>query len=108
MQKWWADIAIVTIEGHFDYQLHIVPACVNFVKDRAERYPKNESRALVAGWGLNEHFNSSKVLQSFDIPVVDFDWCEENAPQDFKDKVVEDKVWKFLCFLSLLTLLLFT
>ena len=45
---------MVIIEGHFEYQLHIVPACVEFFKKKEERYPKNGTMALVAGWGLNE------------------------------------------------------
>ena len=94
-----------------------MPACVDFIRKRADWYPKSESRALVAGWGLKEvcsylemffkislnaffffkDFNSSDTLQSFDIPVVDFKSCEENAPLDFQAKVVEDKVSNFIC-----------
>ena len=45
-----ADIATIIIQGHFEYQPHIAPACLKFVE--TEKYPKNGTYALVAGWGL--------------------------------------------------------
>ena len=49
-----ADIATIVIEGHFEYQPHIAPACLEFVETEAEKYPKNGTYALVAGWGENK------------------------------------------------------
>ena len=49
-----ADICSVIIVGHFEFQPHIVPACVKFVENISNKYPVNGSMALVAGWGLNE------------------------------------------------------
>ena len=50
---------------------------------------------------------SSGVLQSFDIPVVDFDTCLEKAPLEFGVKIVDDKVWNLLYHNFLLNRLFF-
>ena len=47
-----ANIAKIIIEGFFEYQPHIVPACLKFVE--AEKYPRSGTTALIAGWGLNK------------------------------------------------------
>ena len=77
--------------------------------------------ALVAGWGLTKVCNLgnsleiilnrfllflqshevSAILQSFDIPIVNFRTCKEKAPEHFKSKVIGDKVSSQLSFDSL-------
>ena len=54
---WRADICTIIIKGFFKYQPHILPACLEFVKNSTERYPSTSSMALVAGWGLTEVSN---------------------------------------------------
>ena len=49
-----ANIAKIIIKGYFEYQPHIAPACVKFVKTEAEKYPRSGTTALVAGWGGNK------------------------------------------------------
>ena len=43
---------MIIIKSHFEYQPHIVPACLQFVE--AEKYPRSRTYALVASWGLNK------------------------------------------------------
>ena len=96
-----ADICKVVIVGYFEYKSHIAPACIEFVENASEKYPKHDIVALVAGWGLTKvqgHWAPSDILQSFEIPVVNLIECKEKAPRDFKNNVINDKVcsW-FLC-----------
>ena len=79
------------------YQTHIVPACIEFVEEDSEKYPKDSTLALVAGWGLSNvkgYWAPSDILQSFEIPVVNLIECMEKAPWDFKKNVINDKVTK--------------
>ena len=49
-----ADIASVIIVGYFEYRPHIMPACLKFTKDPAEKYPKLLTLTMVAGWGTTK------------------------------------------------------
>ena len=92
---WRGDICAVVVKEFFVYQTHIVPACIEFVDEDSEKYPKDDTMALVAGWGLSKvqgYWAPSDILQSLDIPVVNSSYCYKKAPFDFKDKVIEDKV----------------
>ena len=83
----------MVIIGYFEYQSHIAPACIEFVENPSEKYPKDDTMALVAGWGLTKaqgNWTSSLTLQSFDIPVVNFKTCQWKAPWEFK--VIDDRV----------------
>ena len=85
----------MVVKEFFVYQAHIVPACIEFVEEDSEKYPKDSTMALVAGWGLSKvqgYWAPSPTLQSFEIPVLNLEACVKKAESDFKDKVIDDKV----------------
>ena len=91
----------MVIVGFFDYQPHIAPACIEFIESPSEKYPMDDTMALMAGWGLTKvqgHWASSLTLQTFDIPVMNSSYCQEKAPSHFKGNVIEDKVCNWLLF----------
>ena len=103
------DICIIVVDGFFEYQPHIAPACVDF-DGIFQKYPTPGTMALVASWGVfkvchfkelfenleNSYFYpkniSSEFLVSYEIPTVDFQSCRNMAPKDFKPFVIYDKV----------------
>ena len=63
---WRADICVVVIKKFFEYKHHIAPACVKFAENGSEKYPKDGSRALVAGWGLTKvSFSKAFLFHKF-------------------------------------------
>ena len=83
----------MVIVGYFEYQPHIAPACIDLAEDPTETYPKDDTMALVAGWGFSKakgHWAPSDTLQSFEIPVVNFTTCQWTAPWEFI--AIHDKV----------------
>ena len=74
-----------------------MPACIDLAENPTEKYPMDGTLALVAGWGLSKargYWAPSDILQSFEIPVVNFNECKEKAPWGFKNNVINDKVTK--------------
>ena len=57
------DIATIIIAGYFEYQPHIVPACLKF--SEKEKYPKKGTKGLVAGWGLSKDTKLGVSPRSF-------------------------------------------
>ena len=93
---WRGDICTVVIGSAFVFTRHIVPACIDLAENHTEKYPKDHTLALVAGWGLSMakgYWAPSDTLQLSEIPVVNFIVCKEEAPSDFK--VIVDKVSEF-------------
>ena len=66
------DIATIIIAGYFEYQPHIVPACLNFTEDPAEKYPRNGTKALVVGWGLSKDTKQGVSPPSFYNSLTNF------------------------------------
>ena len=61
---WLADIAIVTVNEPFEYQLSVGPACLQFNENLSGKYPKNGAMAMVAAWGpYMENKTVSKVIE---------------------------------------------
>ena len=48
---------------------------------------------------------SSETLQVIQIPVEDWATCRKEAPNDLKNKVIEDKVWFLFSVLNSLLIL---
>ena len=86
----------MVIVGYFEYQPHIVPACIDLAENHTKKYPKDATMALVAGWGLTKatgYWEPSDILQSVNIPVWQLIECKGMAPWSFDD-VIDDKVTK--------------
>ena len=87
-----SDISLIILDGEIDFQPHILPVCIDLsVRFGLDRVVSSGEIGVVSGWG-NTHAagKPSKTLKSIDLPVVDFQQCEEEA-DDFKRFITPDK-----------------
>ena len=59
---WRADICKVTIDGYFEYQPHILPACYSFFE--YGKQPRPGSIGLIASWTVPMVYNSLNPLSN--------------------------------------------
>lgn len=87
-----SDISLIILDGEIDFQPHILPICIDLnVRYGLDRVVMSGEIGVVSGWG-NTHAagKPSKTLKSIELPVVDFQQCEEEA-EDFKRFITPDK-----------------
>ena len=87
------DIAVLTLDAAIIFSNHIAPACLNInargVRDK--QLPINNTKGLLAGFGVTQGLKQSKVLRKIGVKIVSYERCLKMAAVDYKSFLVYDK-----------------
>ncbi|RZB40334.1 Trypsin domain containing protein, partial [Asbolus verrucosus] len=93
-QYFVGDIAILVTTKTFTISQRVQPVCVDWKSNYTSELSNlsSNSYGYVTGWGFtSENENPSEELKELKVPLVTYEQCNQNLPEDYEAFLTDDK-----------------